>query len=92
MFWIDIGKKYTSITNKILLKLYLFGYRNPNYDTNEVNPFVWDPIKSEKIEFLHIKGESDTQMDTNLLPERRQFWSNLPTRSDQKYNKVQDEL
>lgn len=49
-------------------------------------------MSSDKIEFLHIRGESDTQMDTNLLTERRNFWSNLPTRPDKKYSKVQDEL
>lgn len=52
-------------------------YREPTANTD----IKWQPVQSADLEFLHI-AEDGLRMETNLLPERSKFWSdlNLPTR------------
>lgn len=46
-------------------------YSNPNgHDT------IWTPVQTNAIEYLHITTNKD-QMESGLLKERYEFWSNL---------------
>ncbi|XKL67572.1 hypothetical protein PGB90_003063 [Kerria lacca] len=62
---------------------------NPNGDGD-----LWQPLKSEEFEYLHITTKED-KMKKRLLKERYEFWKSLPiylSRQTENFHTAKDEL
>lgn len=64
-------------------------FRNPTPQINELITTKWTPIKTEKLEYLHIDAET-LEMKDALFEKRVEFWRSLPL--EPKKKGIKDEL
>ena len=52
-------------------------FRNPTPEIDSVAHTKWEPVTSEKMEYLHIGQDGELEMKHGLFKERNEFWERL---------------
>lgn len=64
--------------------IFFFGssirYRNPTPERTPEVPVKWKPVRTSKLEYLHIGNSKNLRMDDELFTDRVNFWSSIPHR------------